>query len=410
MSHGTKLRSVWLNKETEMVISDVAQDERLFRLAEFAKSLLSKDYQVTMFFSSFNHFKKIQRPIGTYSIDSLTNHFIKTVGYRSHVSVDRALSHLIYSIRLKSIIKSLIPPDLVVLSVPNIDSGYVLAKYCYKRDIPYVVDVRDLWPDILFFSTRGILKLILTPYYYYLNRKLRFILNYASNMVATSPQYVSWAKEKVPSKNFEKAQVIYLGAKAPANAFKDSTHLDKKRILFVGTLSRQFDFQKVFDAAKKLEFRNDIQFVFVGSGDKLVELRAKEEEQRNIEFLGWLDGVALQEELNSSYLGLLPYVENVNFTGNVTNKFGEYLSYGKPLLVGVSGIMAELAASNNVGFYYQSAEQLVEFILDLIDNTNLYEKMAKNCRLLFEREFDFVVVNNQYENVIITTYEQYYSK
>jgi hypothetical protein len=105
MSGGTKLRSVWLNKETEIMIMDVAQDERLFRLAEFAKSLLSKDYQVTMFFSSFNHFKKIQRPNGTYATDNLTNHVIKTSGYRGHVSLARALSHFVYSIRLKRIIK-----------------------------------------------------------------------------------------------------------------------------------------------------------------------------------------------------------------------------------------------------------------------------------------------------------------
>ena len=405
-----KKLDIWLNKETGIILSDVAQEERLFRLTELAKSLISKDFHVKMFFSSFNHFKKSQRPLDTHYIGNLTNYVIKTTGYRSHVSFLRAISHLIYSIKLNRLIKSLPPPDLVVLSVPNIDSGYVLAKYCIKRDVPYVVDVRDLWPDILFISTRGILRLILAPYYFYLNRKLRFILNYASNMVATSPQYISWAKEKVPRKKFDYSAVIYLGARATSIVDRVITPLDKRRILFVGTFSRQFDFQKVIDAAKMLEYRDDIQFVFVGNGDKLKEISNNAKITRNIEFLGWLDGVALQKELNDSFLGLLPYVENVNFTGNVTNKFGEYLSYGKPLLVGVSGIMAELATSNNVGFYYQSAEQLVEFILDLIDNTNLYEKMANNCRLLFEREFDFDVVNNQYENVIITTYEQYYSK
>lgn len=394
---------IWLNKETELIIDSRIKDQRLFRLSELAMSLEKNDHRVSMFFSSFDHFKKQHRNSVNKPNSSIANHVIKTIGYKSHVSIQRALSHYIYATRLNKLIKKLDSPDVVVVSIPNIDSAFVLANYCKSKNIPYIVDVRDLWPDILNISSRGVKRIVLIPYYYFLEYKLVQILMGATSVVATSPNYIDWAKTKVPKKNFFQSEVIYLGAKYTLGN-KVQTLNEKISIVFAGTINRQFDFDKVFIAAEKLLPHQDIEFIIIGDGDFYSYLVDKSKKLRNVRLTGWLNGVELSNTLSQGFLGLLPYEENVNFTGNVTNKFSEYLSYGLPQLVGVSGIMAELAEQHNVGLYYHDGNELANQIISLIQDQNRYNQMVENSRSLFEREFKFDVVNEKYQNVIINAY------
>ena len=396
--------NIWLNKETETIIDHQIKNQRLFRLAELAIALEKKNHRVSMFFSSFDHFKKQQRELVNNPNSLITNYVIKTFGYKSHVSIQRAMSHFVYAFRLNRRIKKLDCPDVVVVSIPNIDSAHVLAKYCRTTKIPYVVDVRDMWPDIINISTKGIKRLILMPYFYYLKYKLVKVLMGATSIVATSPNYIEWAITKVPKKNFSQSEVIYLGATSKLN---QRPALEKSiKVIFAGTINRQNDFDKIINAATILR-DSSVEFVIAGHGDCYEEVLLKSKDCPNVKLLGWISSEELTKEYAKSHFGLVPFMENVNFTGNVTNKFSEYLSYGLPQLVGVSGVMAELVEQHNVGLYYRDGYELANKILSLIQDENRYNQMVENSKSLFEREFHFDVVNEKYQNVIMNAYHSF---
>lgn len=396
--------NIWLSKETGVIIDYRISNQRLFRLSELAIYLEKNNHRVSMFFSSFDHFKKKQREAVSNKDSSIKNYMVKTIGYQSHVSLQRAISHYLYASRLRRLIKNLELPDIVVVSVPNIDSAHVLANYCISNNIPYIVDVRDMWPDIINISVKGFKKILISPYYHYLNYKLKRILFGASSIVASSPKYLDWAKEKAPLKQYQLSEVIYFGAKVNYS-YSIKSEDNRIRIIFAGTISRQFDFDKVLDAAEKLLEHQEIEFILLGDGDQYPYLVEKSKKLENVRLTGWLDGEELRNLLSEGFLGLLPYKENINFTSNVTNKFSEYLSYGIPQLIGVSGLMTQLVLEHNIGFHYHDGKELAELILHLIHDQELYNRMVENSKKLFEKEFKIDVVNDRFQNVIINTHK-----
>ena len=40
-------------------------------------------------------------------------------------------------------------PDLIVISMPPIDGAVALMKFAKKNNIKVVLDIRDMWPDII---------------------------------------------------------------------------------------------------------------------------------------------------------------------------------------------------------------------------------------------------------------------
>ena len=41
-------------------------------------------------------------------------------------------------------------PDIILTSIPSIELSKVAVKYANKFNIPIVLDIRDLWPDVFF--------------------------------------------------------------------------------------------------------------------------------------------------------------------------------------------------------------------------------------------------------------------
>ena len=40
-------------------------------------------------------------------------------------------------------------PDVVFIGYPPIEISYVMARWLYKQNIPYILDIKDQWPDLI---------------------------------------------------------------------------------------------------------------------------------------------------------------------------------------------------------------------------------------------------------------------
>ncbi|GAH39902.1 unnamed protein product, partial [marine sediment metagenome] len=68
--------------------------------------------------------------------------------YQKNVSIARYIDHQIVAFKFRMQSKKYSKPDVIVASIPDYLLAYEAARYARKNSIPFLVDIRDLWPDI----------------------------------------------------------------------------------------------------------------------------------------------------------------------------------------------------------------------------------------------------------------------
>src|SRR5206468_12535044 len=110
--------------------------------------------------------------------------------YRKNASPRRYASHWRFAQRLAAEMPARPAPDVVVTSLPPLDTVAAVADYCAARAIPFVVDVIDPWPDVFVDllppTIRPVGRLLSAP----LARRARRIFTLATAVTALSEQYV----------------------------------------------------------------------------------------------------------------------------------------------------------------------------------------------------------------------------
>ena len=161
-------------------------------------------------------------------------------------------------------------------------------------------------------------------------------------------------------------------------------------VVYCGNIGYQTDFETIFKSSILLQKNKNIKFVIAGSGPRLNYYKNKFSSNKNIRFVGWLDGVNLKVLMNLADLGLISYRNDINFLLNIPNKFPEYLSYGIPVLCGLKGEMGRITESANCGFVYEEGNfnELASLIEKLSNDCLLIDKLSMNCLKMHKDMFD----------------------
>jgi glycosyltransferase involved in cell wall biosynthesis len=158
--------------------------------------------------------------------------------------------------------------------------------------------------------------------------------------------------------------------------------------VFAGSLSKQFDFKPLLDAAGELG-DSPVTFSIAGSGEAEPFLRRQAAAHENIQLLGWLNRLELRALLNRATVGIAPYRSTWDFQASIPNKVIEYLASGLPVVSSLEGEVAGLLESEECGITYQSAngQSLAVALRALLADRPKLERMRANARSLFERRF-----------------------
>ena len=82
---------------------------------------------------------------------------------------------------------------------------------------------------------------------------------------------------------------------------------------------------------------------------------------------------------------------------SIPNKVIDSLSYGKPILSSLKGEVESLINFYNIGFSYESSQDIVNFICSIKKDKYVLKSMEENCKNLYLKEFEFEMI---YEKVI----------
>ncbi|MCE9558449.1 MAG: glycosyltransferase [Armatimonadetes bacterium] len=157
--------------------------------------------------------------------------------------------------------------------------------------------------------------------------------------------------------------------------------------MFLGSLTQQFDFNPILEAAKKL---SEVEFVICGSGTLFDSLSLAAQGLENVKLPGWVDFPKLDALMRRSTVGLMPYVPKHAFESSIPNKAIEYMSGALPILWTMDkGELADLIRLKRIGATYdpKRAQTFMESLKGMMNDPIGVKTMGLNGRKLFEERF-----------------------
>lgn len=402
--------NVWLCKFSEPL--PLNRESRKFRVGMIAEELRKRQHNVTWWTSTVDHAKKIKLN-NLRILDNGTKIVgLDGVNYKKNISLHRVINHFQMGRQFTMKAQDVVKPDLIYSSMPTLDFAYRAVKYAKKNDVPSIIDIRDLWPDV-FLDLIPFKLLKNNALLYPWNKKLKYILVNSDYIIGITKEYLKWAlnKANLPF-NEERHKVFPLGydkvIEKNISPFKD----DKFQVTFAGTVGYHFDLETVFKAAELLVHEN-VNINILGDGDLLEEYKKKHSKLKNINFVGWVEGPLLSSYLSHSNLGIAPYMNTLNFKKNIANKPYEYMAHSLPIITCLKGATESLIKNHDLGYFYyeQNALSLANVIKKILNNKQDLMKKVENNKNTFEKYYNSTIVYAELiefmEEIIVKNKEMY---
>lgn len=399
---------IWILNVGENMPTD-SNSPRLLRCGILANLLSKSGHDVIWWSSTFDHYLKKHRYIKDTDVYIEPNYKIKFLfgkGYNSNVSINRILDHHILGEKfyLNAIKEE--KPDVIISSWPIISLSYKAVKYAFKNNIPIVVDVRDMWPDIFINefprSLQWLAKLLLKPVFV----KTNFVFKNATSITGMTNSFVEWGLTKASrSKNTNDIAFPFAykrnldNNENPENEDEflklHNIDRDKVNIAVVSYIGSVIDIDFIIECAKKLSLSKiNSDIIICGDGVLFEEFKKRAESFDNIKLLGWCNAHEILVVMKCSGAGLIPYKNRIDFNMSIPNKVPEYLSAGLPVISTLKGEVKSLVEKNNCGYFVETADAFVEIVGNIHTNPDLHEKMNQNAFECFKVNFDSDVVYN----------------
>ncbi len=391
----------------------------------FTKHFTCRGHDVKIFTSSKVHntninFNENNALYFDKEIDGVNYTYIRSSEYSGN-GLKRIFSFLEFPQRamktLKKLEKSGQRPDVLYASSPELFSTYATLRYGKKRNIPVVVEIRDLWPESVIEYTRLTRK---NPIIMILFRLEKWIYQQADRIVFT----MEGGKDYILSKNWGQSQggtidtekVRHVNNGVDLELFEknsleypiEDAQLDseKFKVVYTGSVRKVNSMGLLVEAAKVLQDRgiDDVVMVIYGDGTEKAELEARSREYglNNLFFRKRVDKGYIPSILKKSDLNIFigPNAGIYNY-GLSLNKLFDYMAAGKPIMTNIT------SGHDNLKGYQcgkvvenKSAEALVEGILEFKNmNEEDYQSYCHNAKKA-ARDFDYKVLAGKMEQIM----------
>ncbi len=382
----------------------------LMRTGLLAKTLIQRGHSVVWWGANFYHSERINLSNGYKEInenDRYQINLLKGIPYNKNFSLKRYLHHkrLARGFKKKALEKEL--PDIIVTSMPIYDLAYEAVKFANLRNIPVLVDVRDLWPDNIINRLPSYLKVLGRWALFRDFHKTQQVLKKCDGIIAVSQGFMRWALKNADRDKTENDRIFYLGAEkfvSDDSSKKNKTLQEilsltknKKNFVFLGTFGRSYELLLLADAARLIskKGRDDIHFILAGSGEYFDEVKNSAQNLENFSLTGWLKQNEAYELLTKAYAGINPVC---SIADTINNKVMQYFSFGLPVISSLEGEMVEILKREDIGLAYMPGDlkTLVENILKLADDSVYRNKMAENAQTVFKNMFEGKAIYEKY--------------
>jgi len=362
------------------------------RSYEFSKFLLRRGHRVTMLTSGRDNvdgfncrsgqgFARFETDgIEVIAINAAYNNPHKGTGMNG---AKRMLHFLDFARLAARVGRQLQRPDVVFATSTPLTIGLPGIRLARHFSVPFVFEVRDLWPDALI--NVGALK---NPVVIWWLRRTERRL-YHADLDLFRPD-IDGSAERARLGLGDRFSAIYFGAMGRANGL-----------------------DYVIEAARELQQRARDHIVFVLHGDggmrpQLEEL-ARRHELRNVVFSNLVpDKAAVARIVAGCNACMTIYAATDKEQTWSPNKMFDALAAGKPVLINVPGWLGETIQENRAGRSLdpQRPAALAETVEELAARPGLCAEMGRNARNLAEAQFSREALAARLEEVLRSTIDR----
>ena len=285
-------------------------------------------------------------------------------GYNSNF-VGRVIGYLSYA--FSSLVKALFlkKPDVYIVTSPSIFVGISAIIVSKLKRVPFIFEVRDLWPESAV-ATGVLNNKFLLNILYWLEYRL---YKYSEKIVVLTPAFKENIEKRFPE-FIGKIEIItngadfsIMGKEHQGEQLREKLGWsDKKVFTYLGAHGVANDLMQVVEAAKAFKDEKKVHFVLIGDGmqKKFLKEKAKEYELTNIEFIDSVPKYEVVDYVNASDVCMAILKKTDTFKTVYPNKVFDYMSCKKPVFVTIDGITRDLIETSNCGLYAEP-ENLDEF-------------------------------------------------
>ena len=250
--------------------------------------------------------------------------------------------------------------DVVIVTSPPLFvgvSGYLVSRL---RGMPFVFEVRDLWPESAIDT--GVLtnKLVIKLAYWVEG----FIYKRATLINVLTPAFYKSLKEK---KGIPEKKLLQISNAADfslsenllrtfdAAAFRKEHDLEGRFVItYVGAHGVANHLEQVLDAGEALKDTN-VLFLLIGQGMEKARLMKMAEDRKvpNVRFLDSVPKAEVFRYILASEMGASVLKRVDTFKTVYSNKTFDYMSCKKPILMAIDGVSRELVEDAGAGVYVE---------------------------------------------------------
>lgn len=406
-----RLPRIWLLQDGEALPTD--DNPRLMRTGNLAEKLAAAGCDVTWWTSRFNHnLKKLRALSG--DVHPMGEHYrirpLDGPGYTTNLSISRIRHYRAIAAHFSKSAERVETPDLILGSMPSPELCGAGVRFAKKSGVPFVVDIRDPWPDIFADYFHPALQWALWPLIQHYRGQIKSIMASADRIVAVSDSMLDWGVRYSGRPRRDTDRVFYIGYNKQADRQlavpERFTEAEPLLCLFATTCGNSYDGSTLIEAARLLESSGERRVAFIMSGDG--EWRQRWVDQaaglKSVQLTGWISHEELQAHFLKSHVGL------ILMRGGITsywlgNKICEYLSTSLALVNNVSGESSGLVDSRGLGINVpaRDARALAEAVRTLINSPDQVRSAMVNAKQLFEEEFERGKIYDKYVSYLLDT-------
>jgi colanic acid biosynthesis glycosyl transferase WcaI len=280
-------------------------------------------------------------------------------------------------------------PDAVIASSPQLLVGLAGWWISRLKHVPFIFEVRDLWPESLIAVGVGNAKSAL---HRSLTRIAAFLYRKADHIVVVTPAFREFLVDRwqVPA---EKISVVPNGVETrvfspqfPDHDLRKGLGGDGKFIAsFIGTMGLAHGLNTLIAAAERFQKTEpDVLFMLVGEGADRQRITAIAQAKglSNIRFVPQQLREKVPDYIAASDVCLVLLKKSEVFETVIPTKMLEFMSCAKPVILGVSGQAREIIERSRAGICIEpeNADQLCDAILQLRKQDWLRESLGRNGR------------------------------
>lgn len=320
----------------------------------------------------------------------------------------RLMSFLSFSLSCPAGLLSIDKPDVVLASSPPIFPMFSTWLVCKLRGIPFVLEVRDLWPASA--VQMGILK----------NRQLigvmswmeRLLYNQSSRIIALTEGIRDdicargWPENKVELVTCG-VDVDRLYPDEAGAAFVRERHgwQGRRIMLYFGALGEANNIPVILRTAQRMRNRHDVLFVLIGDGMK------RQTTEREVSSLALANVVMLppvpkddaRMYISAADACLVTLRDIPLFDGAIPTKLIDYMACGKPVLCGVRGEAQRIVEDAAAGLIFEpdDDEHLAGLVAGILDDGSAAARMGRDGLAYVRSRFPASRMRTQMEAALI---------